>query len=82
VQVLDYAEEELELPEGLEVYRAVLSSGSEVSISISHYLTLAYNKLFFVVRLSTTFLWCLTKKPNKKSHLALSSLRNAAKVVQ
>jgi len=93
-QVQVFREEELEelfpagffpfflIPEGLEVYRVVLLSVSEVSISISHCFTLAYDKLSLVVRLSIMFLWCITKKPIKKSCLALSSLRKAAKVVQ
>jgi len=68
------------LPEGLETRRAELSSISELSISISRCLSSAYDKLPFVVKLSITFLWCLTKKSNRKSLLALSSLRNVAKV--
>ena len=70
------------LPVGLETKRAELSSISEVSISISRCFTSAYDELSFVVRLSITFLWCLTKKPNRKSLLAISSLRNVAKVFQ
>ena len=60
------------LPQGIETKRAELSSISEVSISLSCCLTSAYDKLSFVVRLLITFLWCVTKKPNKKSLLALS----------
>jgi len=91
VQVLDFGEDESEfpfgflpfflLPKGIEVYRAVLSSGSDVSISISCCLTSTYNNLSFLVRFSTAFLWYLPKKPNKKS-LPLSSFRKFAKVVQ
>jgi len=74
VQVFDFGEEELEfpfgflpfflLPKGLEVNRAVFSWESEVSISNSHCFTSAYDKLSFVVRLSITFLWLLTKNPS------------------
>jgi hypothetical protein len=91
VQVLDFGEEESEflfrflpvflLPEGFEENREVFSSGSEVSISINRCLTPPYGKVSFVVRLSTTCLWHLTKKPNKKPHLALSLVMNAAEVV-
>jgi len=49
-------------------------------MSISCCFTSAYDKLSFVVRLSIMFSWCLTKKSNKRSLLALSSLRNVAKV--
>jgi len=92
VQVLDFGKEESEfnigiLPfllstEGLEINRVVSSSGSEVTISISRGIKSAYDKLPFVVRLSATFLWCLTKNRNNNSLLALSLSRKAAQVFQ
>ena len=69
------------LPEGLETKRAELSSISVVLISISRCFTSAYDKPSFVVSFSITFLWFVTKEPNKKSRLAICLLRNVAKVV-
>ena len=60
------------LPEGLETTRAELPLILDVSISISHCSMSAYDKLSFIVKLSIKFLWYLTKKPNKKSLLAVS----------